>query len=219
MSVEAITYVIDRAGLPSGAKLLYVVIANSADHAGIAYPGRELLAARCCFSRRTVTTQMAYLEARNEIARFERRRQNGSRTSDWIVLAPNAKRAPMLDADASEYPPDVVAAATSGEESSPEDVGGSQVKFVQGQVKQASRPDPSVDPSVEPSGPPDPPKGGRQRDANRYLQQLTRWIAAELPEYDASSETTIKAVEQGLGAGHRAPAAMRAFLQQWWPQL
>jgi hypothetical protein len=166
VSVEAITWAIDREGLPSGAKLLLLVIANSADHAGVAWTGRDLLAKRCCCSRRTVSSQLRRLEDERRIARFERRR-NGWRTSDWIILAPGADRRPMLDADDGDYRDvvDVIIAATSSHaDSSLEDHGRAQVQPEQTQVKsevesgEASRKtlstgsvrDPSVDPSVDP---------------------------------------------------------------------
>jgi Helix-turn-helix domain len=127
VSVEAITWAIDRDELSSGAKLLLLVIANSAGPDGVAYTGQAFLAKRCCCSKRTVVSQMQYLEERLLIARFERRHEHGPkeglRTSDWIVLAPDdANRSPMVDADVSDYQSmNVIAAATTYRESSHED--------------------------------------------------------------------------------------------------
>jgi hypothetical protein len=118
MSIEATNWAIDRKGLPPSAKLLLLVAANSADRAGVAFPGRKMLAERCCFSERTASTQIELLERLGEILRLPRRRQNGSKTSNWLVLAPYTDRRPMLDANPKSYPPEVVSAATSGATSS-----------------------------------------------------------------------------------------------------
>jgi hypothetical protein len=101
------------------------VLSNTADPSGICYPGHELLARRCCCSTRTIVRQMQGLETAALVKRHERRRRNGSRTSDWIVLAPHADdRSPMLDANNREYPEAVAALARSCDRESP-DTGGS----------------------------------------------------------------------------------------------
>lgn len=121
MSVEAITWAMERSfdvywekPLRSGPKLLLVVIANSADPYGIAFPGRGLLAQRCCCDDATVSRNLRKLEDSALIARLHRRRGNGSRTSDWVVLAPQwapDARLPLRDASEGPWPAEVRALA------------------------------------------------------------------------------------------------------------
>lgn len=99
MSVKALTWAFDTRAPSPGAKWALVALADSADDDGIVILGRKSLAAKCQVNAATSTAHLKALEKDNLIWRKERRRGNGSRTSDWIVLAPNAAdRGPMLDA-------------------------------------------------------------------------------------------------------------------------
>lgn len=113
MSVEALSWAFARQDPPTTmAKFLLVSISNHADKAGVGYPGQELLAADCSCSPDTIWRNFAKLEALELVARFDRRRASGTRTSDWIVLAPNrSDRFPMIDANPDNYPPYVAAVA------------------------------------------------------------------------------------------------------------
>jgi hypothetical protein len=156
VSVQAMTYAFEQEGLATGEKFLLVAIGNSCDEAGVAYPGHELLARRTGTSRETVSRNMCRLEAVGEIARRERRRANGSRTSDWIVLAPQKPdRAPMVDADPAEYPEEIAKLARASCDESSRDVDGD------GHVTFSGGPEPSEEPSVK--TPPTPPGGLRRR--------------------------------------------------------
>lgn len=67
-------------------KLLLLVLADYADEAWSCFPGQATLAAETELSERSVRRQLAELEADGFITRTERRRDNGYRTSDRIVL-------------------------------------------------------------------------------------------------------------------------------------
>lgn len=149
MSHEATSWAFAQQGLASGTKFLLVAIANHADKFGVCFPGRKYLADDCCTAPKTVTDNMGKLEAAGLIARCERRRKNGSRTSDWIVLAPHAgaTRFPMLDAPMEEFPSQVAALARSSNESSGYESCGDESG--PGQVTFSGGPEPSVEPSVD----------------------------------------------------------------------
>lgn len=107
-------------------KLLLVVLGNYADPDGVTFVGQDQLAEACCCSDRAIRSGLAALEAAGVIARFRRVRPNGSRTSDWTVLAPRSKnRGAMVDAvtDSAHRPPHVAEAARRGA-SGPEDSSG-----------------------------------------------------------------------------------------------
>lgn len=130
MSYQASTWVAGQCELTAGEKLLLFAIANRVDECGVGFPGRARLAREACCRPETITVNMKKLAERGLITRFERRRENGSRTSDWLVLAPGfADRAPLEDAEPTEYPAAVAAAAKrSGEDSSGEVSGPPQVR-------------------------------------------------------------------------------------------
>lgn len=143
--------------LATGAKFLLVAIANRADKSGVAWPGHKTLAHDCNCAIETVTPNMKRLEALGLLVRIRRRRKNGSRTSDWIVLAAgHAERLPMIDAPADEYPEEVASVAravddetspneSSGDLSSPED-------STRPHLRKTGGPEPSEEPSTsEPS--------------------------------------------------------------------
>jgi hypothetical protein len=149
MSTQAMSWAFEQQELSTGAKFLLVAIADVADGHGVAWCGRVLLAERCCCTPKTVSENMAKLEDAGLIVRRERRRLNGSRTSDWIVLAPNAlDRGLMRDAPADEFPATICELAR-----------GSGNKNTPGQVTKTGSPDPSEEPLEEsfPDGKPKNP--------------------------------------------------------------
>lgn len=177
MSVEAITWATGPKGLASGTKFLLVMIANACDKCGVTFQGREAFADDCECNPATVSENLKRLEAAGWIARFQRRRPNGSRTSDWIVLAPGgADRGAMRDANPTEYPDDVAAAATvtsSPRETSPRETqgevsGDSHLGFPGG-------PDPSEEPSEENSA------GAHANDPSDAAEVRAKW-ATVTPE-------------------------------------
>ncbi len=152
MSAQASSWAFRQKDLKSGQKLLLVVLANYADTSGIAWPSRKTLAGDCCCGLDTITANMRALESAGLVARFERRRKSGSRTSDWIVLAPrSADRGPMVDGDPEALPPTLVEVATadrSGGEIQPEPAESGR-KNGSGQVGNFGGPELPVELSVE----------------------------------------------------------------------
>lgn len=112
MSVEASSWAIRQRDLTPGGKLLLLVLANAAGSDGITFVGRATQAERCCCRPETVTENIKRLEVAGLVARVGRRRENGSRTSDYTILAPQAEdRGEMADASEDEYPEPVVSLA------------------------------------------------------------------------------------------------------------
>ncbi len=67
---------------------------------------------------------------------------------------------------------------------------------------------------------PQPPKrGARQREIASFNEQLTEWVTQHLPELEANSDQTLRAVKQALGAEQHTRDEVRSFIKQWWPQL
>lgn len=123
MSWQATAWSARQATGTTGAKCLLLLIANHASPSGVCFPGRHALAAECECRPETITANLARLEKVKLIWRHQRRRANGSRTSDWIVLGPLAKnRGEMVNADPEEYPHYIAEMARrgSGEDFSPE---------------------------------------------------------------------------------------------------
>lgn len=146
MSHQSTTWAYEQHGIGAGPKFLLVTIANYANKYGIGFPGREALAEDCEWHSKTVTDNMKFLESEGLIARVDRRRENGSKTSNWIVLAPNSSnRAPLVDAPEEEFPENIVELATSrvlGNSTSPNDK-------VDGQVTLNGGPEQIEEPSEE----------------------------------------------------------------------
>lgn len=86
MSVHAISSALHIRGVSPSEKLVLLVLANYADEGGCAYPSHRRLADETGLSDRTILTVMKTLEARGLLFRKERRRPDGSRSSDLITL-------------------------------------------------------------------------------------------------------------------------------------
>lgn len=110
MSVEAVTWAFSQARVGGTDKFVLVAIANASNSAGVGFPGQAHLAAQCGIVPDTAGRALRRLEAACMLARAERRRPNGSRTSDWTVLAPGwgGERAPMTAAQRQEHLPQAV---------------------------------------------------------------------------------------------------------------
>lgn len=150
MSAQAYSWACRQTGMRPGAKLLLAMIANHADKSGVSYPGRNTLAEECCYRPASVTDNMAQLIEGGWLARLERRRANGSKTSDWLVLGPAAvDRGDMTDADPQEYPAEIaeIACRKSGSVSVPEQEGSGSVSHA-GQVRFSGGPETSVEPTT-----------------------------------------------------------------------
>lgn len=79
--------------VPPREKLMLILIASHANDDGECFPSQTTLAYRSGLSRRTVLRSLAELEERGVITRRQRRRPDGSRSSDTIRL--NVHGAPV----------------------------------------------------------------------------------------------------------------------------
>ncbi len=79
--------------VPPREKLMLILIASHANDEGECFPSQTTLAYRSGLSRRTVLRSLAELEERGVITRRQRRRPDGSRSSDTIRL--NVHGAPV----------------------------------------------------------------------------------------------------------------------------
>ncbi len=101
MSVQAITWALDYAAGSVTEKVLLLVLANYANEFGVSWPSQKTLADQTALGERTVRRVLADMERRGVIRRIVRRRGNGSRQSDMILLSAFEGRKPappgMLD--------------------------------------------------------------------------------------------------------------------------
>ena len=75
-----------QAPLPLGPKIVLLALADSADDAGICWPGHRSLAAKCSVTVRTVQRTIAALQAQGQLLIEPRYRQDGSRSSNRYRL-------------------------------------------------------------------------------------------------------------------------------------
>jgi hypothetical protein len=120
MSWQACSWAGQQTAGNQGRKGLLLVLGNHANPSGVAWPGRGTLAADCECRPATITAQLAALEAAGLLARVRRMRANGSRTTDYLVLGPNAQdRGAMLDAVRGETEDAVADLARLGADTEP----------------------------------------------------------------------------------------------------
>jgi len=86
MSLQAITAALALRGFSSSEKLLLIAWANYADENGKCYPSQKRLAEDTGLSDRQIRTIAASLAERGLIHRLERRRPDGSRSTDLVTL-------------------------------------------------------------------------------------------------------------------------------------
>lgn len=125
MSFQAMTWAVkQRVGNATG-KAILLILANYADKDGYCMPGQKTLADECECSERTVREWLAKFEQIGLLKRDARRREDGYRTSDAIVLQIGTSP----EAPAAETSP----AAFSPENNSPEngaDLTGSKFRAI-----------------------------------------------------------------------------------------
>jgi hypothetical protein len=128
MSVQAITWALDQPVLSVTEKVILLVLANYANEYGISWPSQKTLAENAACDERTVRRTLVRLEARGVIRRIARRRGNGSRQSDMILMSAFTGRKPappgMIDDDAE--PGDPGPAGPAGEARQPVRLSGCQ---------------------------------------------------------------------------------------------
>lgn len=86
MSVQALTAALAVRDVTASEKLVLMLLANYADEHMQCWPSHRKLAEDACLTERTVLTILKGLEAHAIIERVERRRRDGSRSSDVITL-------------------------------------------------------------------------------------------------------------------------------------
>lgn len=86
MSVEAITWAIRFDAQNATEKAILLVLANYASGDGECFPGQQSIAKQAACGERTVRRILDSLEERGVIRRDERRRRDGTRSSDTIIL-------------------------------------------------------------------------------------------------------------------------------------
>jgi len=99
MSVEAITWAVKFPAENATEKAILLILANYADGEGSSFPGQQSIATQAACGERTVRRILASLEERGVIRREERRRRDGSRTSDAIVLVGFQQAANLAGSD------------------------------------------------------------------------------------------------------------------------
>lgn len=106
MSVEAITWAVKFEAENATEKAVLLILANYADGEGTSFPGQQSIAKQASCGERTVRRILSSLEERGVIRREERRRRDGSRTSDVIVLAAFQQAANLAGSDEPTGHPD-----------------------------------------------------------------------------------------------------------------
>lgn len=86
MSIQAITAAFALEGVGPSEKLLLLALANYADEHGRSYPSQKRLAGDTGLSERTIRRLLAEMADAGLLARKERTRSDGSRSSDIITL-------------------------------------------------------------------------------------------------------------------------------------
>ncbi|MGV8988187.1 MAG: helix-turn-helix domain-containing protein [Cypionkella sp.] len=106
MSVQAITWALDYPAGSVTEKVILLVLANYANEYGISWPSQKTLADQSACTDRTVRTILSRLEGQGVVQRVTRRRDNGSRRSDIILLSAFEGRKPappgMFDGDPND---------------------------------------------------------------------------------------------------------------------
>ena len=136
MSITALNWAFSAKVESSNAKFILVALSNFADEDGYCYPSQARLARDTGQSERSVRRHLAQLEADQWITRSERRRKNGSRTSDAFTLNWAERKRPI-------WP---VVTATSGQSDQ------SNRPDWPEQPARLAAPEPPVEPPEEPSG-------------------------------------------------------------------
>lgn len=91
MSFEAMTWAVKQTTGDPASKLVLMILANYAGADGSCWPGQDTIArlSECC--ERSVRTHLTHLEEAGLMRRVERRRSDGRRNSDMIVLCMKAE--------------------------------------------------------------------------------------------------------------------------------
>lgn len=99
MSFQAMAWAVDQPVKGLG-KLVLLLLANYTSRDGICFPSQKELATQCGITDRAVRTWLDKLEEGGFIARQQRRRVDGTRTTDHIILALPKQAEPGSGSDA-----------------------------------------------------------------------------------------------------------------------
>lgn len=151
MSVYAKTWAYEQQTGSPGRKHVLVALAEFADYEGVCRPGQQTLADMTEFDDRTVRRHLAKLEEDGFIERVERRRKDGTRTSDETrLLAPEERLRPpskRRENGVSDQPDNMPAGTPSTGHSDPIN----RTKKAHQPVKMPGPIDRKLEPSGEPS--------------------------------------------------------------------
>lgn len=117
--------------LTDGEKLTLMALADHADDDGECWPGQKYLAEKCGTTDRTIRRRLKTLQDKGYITREHRQREDGSRTSDLIVLAMRTETSGRTEANRTT--------ASGREPSVPVDAGkGSQTRLKEEELQPRS---------------------------------------------------------------------------------
>lgn len=221
MSTQAVTWAFDRQeqGLTIAQKFLLVALANSADKSGVTWIGQAALAEDCVCKRETVSRNMVALEEAGFIRRVRRCRANGSRTSDYTILAPRQPdRGSMTNASPDEFPEEVVALARPCECES--HAFGLCDPRTDSYVTETGGPEPSGEPSVSsPSGEDTARAKAEPLGFEDWLEHHAQATDSSIPAVGTKRRAQLAAAYGSLTADGFNPddfiAATRAVTTEW----
>ena len=207
MSVQAITWALDYAAGSVTEKVLLLVLANYANEFCVSWPSQKTLADQTALGERTVRRVLADMERRGVIRRIVRRRGNGSRQSDMILLSAFEGRKPA--------PPGILDEGSDGGEFGPSD-------------QPANGDNRPLRPLDNRPSDPDPPATVAALDTSKILKITTTACdvparAVPAPAFDqaaaAATEAEVAclaACGEGLSEGARvAIATTRPVIEGW----
>lgn len=102
MSVQAITWAVSFDAENATEKAVLLILANYSDGNGVCFPGQQNIARQASCSDRSVRRVLDNLEERGIIRRVMRRRGDGTRTSDRIILVAFQQAANLTACDEQE---------------------------------------------------------------------------------------------------------------------
>lgn len=185
MSNAALNWAVKQP-IPSGPKFVLVILA---DHAGEdadsgamqTTAGQQTLAEETSMSVRSVARHLAWLEEHGLISRVQRRRPDGYRTSDLVVLSLESPVSVSDDTVSDDrLSPD-----------NPDDLTGQIVQISPDTVSGVKK-NPQYEPSVEPGPAPAAPatkRGTRVPDPFAVTDTMRRWAFDEFPWLDIDAAT------------------------------
>ena len=169
MSVQAITWAYQTNISDPIKKFILVTLGNYADEYGVCWPSQSTLIAACSCSERKLRESLKSLEAEGWIKRIQRRRKNGSRRSDAVLLVGFLERKIPLLAD--EHP--ILALLDVVPEDTPTTINrhvvpGPPRHVVPDPPARGAALEPSLEPSITTTG----ARGAREPWLDRYLEAV-----------------------------------------------